>query len=1013
MKRLVEWLLRNQIAVLFGLGVLLFVSAWAFVELPKDVFPNAAFPRFQIIADAGFASLDTTELGMTRPLEEALKGVPDVQEVRSVTERGTSTIDLYLRWGADLNYDYQVAQVRVGEARPKLPPGASVSIIRMTTSTYPMSEYGLWSDRLNQKQLFTLAKYSMLPRLLGIDGLARLTFVGGQEPEVKVALDPKRLVEFNLDAGLVETAIDDANKADFIGKIGEGVDSWFVVGGTKLGGAADLKTVVVASRMGRPVLLGDVAQVTDSGARLRRVVTVNGHPGAFIDVLKQPTADALKVSQSMDARMAALVGGIAGLHFVRWDLSDFVRQSLQGIFLDILIGVLVILIIATLILRRLRYALPVILVMPLVLGLEFLVMRLLGQTVNIMTLGGLSAAIGIIADNAIVLTEHHIHFWGRPRQTNALAAAMEDIVPVTLWATLVTLIVFAPLTILSGVPGLFFGPLAVTLASTILLSLAVSVLVLPIFLKHLVENRPPLAPPTGGLFTFAEKRYHKALDGVLRHPKTLAASVGMAMVLALLVFTKVPSGFLPEWDEGDIVLDVIQPYGMGMAESNRLSCSLEAALRAFPEVDLLIRKTGTAQGQAFLPPNISEFQMQLSPERSRSTFAVMDAMRVRLTQAFPDAQFDFHQRLPDRLGDLTGEAKPIVVNVRAVDADAAALWAAAVAVQAALEKVDGLNGVEIGMPPSQPELEVAPRKSRLALLGLSAGDAYHYARLALFGEVATRLSKGLRLIPVRVDYQGNFRSQPASIGSIPVFTAGGGVVPLRTLAAWHMESRFPEIHHVNSSVVINVNAEISGRSLSAVVADVQAALARLRCNGVTFELAGNYKNQKTSFHELLRVLAGSVVLILAALFFVFESWRTALAVFFGTLASGSFVVFGLALSRVEFDVSSFTGLITVMGIVVNNGILVLEFVERERLPGVPIAAALRRGCAQRFRPVLITNLAAIAGFLPMALNLGSGGEVLRPFSVAMISGLVGSMAFSLLVMPVFYLLLRRKTWPSD
>lgn len=1012
MKKLVAWLLRNQVALIFATTVLMFASAWAFVQLPKDVFPNAAFPRFHLVADIGFSSLENTEINVTRPLEEAIKTVPDVHEVRSVTERGTSTIDIYLRWGANLQLDLQKVQARIDQVRASLPAGASIDLRRMTTSAYPLSEYGLWSDSLDLKQLYATVKYQAIPRLIGIDGVAGLTVVGGELPEVWVKLDPRKLVDYNLDASALEAALDQANRISFIGTVEQGPQALFVVGGRKLSDAQALKGVVVATRMGRPITLGDIAEVTDSSAQLRRIVSVNGHKGLIIDVRKQPEADALKVSAALDARMAEVAKELPGnLHVTRWDLSDFVRQSIRGILFDILLGVVIILAIVMLILRRFRFALPIVLVMPVVMVVEFLVMKLLGLTVNIMTLGGLSAAIGVIADNAIVLTENHVHFHGQPGQKDALAASLHDIVPITLWATAVTIVVFIPLSLLSGVPGLFFGPLATTLASTILLSLLVAVFILPVFLNYFVERQPvglahrsELAEE--GLFHGAKRLYQRVLERVLAQRGWLVAGVLGLALLAGWVFTRLPSGFLPEWDEGDIVLDSLQPTGTSIAEADRVSQKMETIVRQLPEQRLFIRKTGTGLGDAYLSPNNGELIILLKPNRKRSTFQVMDDLRARLTKALPNVGFDLHQILPDRLGDLTGEAKPIVVNV--FGNDLPALWKAAQDVHDRLEKVPGLNGVTVAMSPPQPEIQVKPDERRLSLLGLGPDAAFHYSQLALYGEEATALQHGIQSTPVRVFYAGNYLSNTASIAAIPIYTANGGVLPLGRLASYRQKSSYPDIHHKNGALEIDVNAEISGRSLSLVVADVQRALAGLKRPGVGFELAGSYKNQQTSFRQLLMVLGLSVVLILAALLFVFESWRTALAVFLGTLASGTFVIFGIGLSGIDFDVSSFTGLITVMGIVVNNGILVLYFVERNRRAGMEPMAAVKAACGLRFRPVLITNLAAIAGFLPMALNLGSGGEVLRPFSIAMISGLVGSMAFSLLVMPSFYLSLRKR-----
>jgi multidrug efflux pump subunit AcrB len=422
-----------------------------------------------------------------------------------------------------------------------------------------------------------------------------------------------------------------------------------------------------------------------------------------------------------------------------------------------------------------------------------------------------------------------------------------------------------------------------------------------------------------------------------------------------------------------------------------------------PEAEMFVRKTGTHLSAPFAAPTDGEIIILLKKDRKRSTDAIMDDLRDKVAARFPDLETDFHQILPDRLGDLTGQAKPIVVSV--TGNDFGQLWKAAHDIKDRLARVDGLNGVIVDMPAPQPEVRLTPDQSKLALLGLGGGDAFKYSQLALYGEVVSNFQRGMQLIPIREMYAGGFRSDPSGIPSIPVYTPNGGVLPLGRFMKMSQADQFPETHHKNGSLVVAVNAEISDRPLSDVVRDIRAALADLKNDNYSLELEGSYKQQQTSFRELLFVLAVSIVLILMFLLYIFESWLTSLAVFLGTVASASFVVFGIKLSGMEFDVSSFTGMIAVMGIVVNNGILVIDFAERFRNEGGGTLKALREACELRFRPVLITNLAAIAGFLPMALNLGSGGEVLRPFSVAMISGLVGSMFFSLVVMPVFYLAL--------
>ena len=1013
MKSFVTWLEKNRIALVFTAFLLCAAGLYSYTTLPKDVFPNSQFPRFQVIADIGFASLESTDVGVTRPLENALKTVPGVEEVRSVTERGTSTIDLYLKWGADLDQAYQYAQARISQARAELPAGASIDLVRMNTSAYPMSEYGVWSDTLTLKQLYSYIQYSAVPELIGADGVYRLDVTGGEEPEIWVKLDPEKVAKLNLDAAAIEAAVAQANNISFIGTVTGAGKTLFAVGGTRLAGAKDIGAVVVATRMGRPVPLREVADVAEGHGEVRRLVTINGHPGLFVDVMKQNDADGLKLSRDMDARFAKLEKESGGrIRVARWDLSDFVRGSIDGILTDIGLGILIILAIIYYVMVRLRYSLPIMLVLPVVLVAEFLAMKLLGQTVNIMTLGGLAAAIGIIADNAIVITENYVKF--RERGDAApLASSMHYIVPVTVWATLVSIVVFIPLNLLSGVSGLFFRPLAVTLATTIAISLAAAVCLLPVLIHYFVEmgGAPARAEEERALFVLLKKGYLKLLGLALRRAPAVAAGTLVLLAAAAFVFTRLPTGFLPEWDEGDIVFDYIAPSGASLAAVDAMAKKVEKLIADTPEAELSVRKTGTHMGTPYAPPNRGEIVILLKKDRDRSTAEVMEDLRGRSAKALPDLDADLHQILPDRLGDLTGNVKPIVVSVISGDLDKAR--AAAELVQAKLEKIDGLNGVLLDLPPAQPEIKVTPDQEKLSLLGLGSADAFRYSSLALYGEEMTSVQRGVQPVPVRAQYAGNFRGDRNAIAAIPVYTPNGGVLPLGRFTKFSVEDQVPEVHHQNGSIVVGVDAEIEGRSLGAVVKDVQAALATVPPGDYTLRLEGSYKEQQQSFAELLAVLGVSVVLILLLLLYIFESYLTSLAVFAGTLASATFVVFGLWLSGLEFDVSSFTGLITVLGIVVNNGILVIDFAERYRAEGMAPPEAVKAAGALRFRPVLITNLAAIAGFLPMALNIGHGGEVLRPFSVAMISGLVGSMFFSLTVIPALYLLLHGRPRPPE
>ncbi len=1008
MKKLVDWLDKNHLAIMFTVAVAAAASMYTYSQLPKDVFPDGDFPRFQIIADIGFASLNETEMNVTRPIEEAVKTVPGVVEVRSVTERGTSTIDLYLKWGTDLNQAFQYVQSKLNQVRSALPSHIDIDVVRMTTSAFPMSEYGIWSDTLDQKALYTIVRYSIIPKLIGIDGIYGLKVIGGEEPEVWIQFDPQQLIKYNLDTTAIGTAIDNANKVSFIGNVFKDRSAFFAIGGENVADVKQLGETVVASRMGKPIYLKDVAQVEDTYAEIRRIVSVNGHKGLVIDVQKQQDTDGVKLSRQLDEKFAELEKTFSGqLHVTKWDLSDFVSSSIHGILFDIVIGIVIILFIVSYVMNRFRYALPIILVLPVVIMFECLVVRLLGLTVNIMTLGGLAAAIGIIADNAIVITEHYVKHKAEGKTGNPLASSLSSIVPITVWATIVSIIVFIPLNILSGVSGLFFKPLAATLSTTIIISLLMAVLVIPVFINYFIEphTEDHAAVQERVVFTRMRTLYLRTLDIALRFRGAVVIVCSTLIVLGVVAFCKLPNGFLPEWDEGDIVLDYLAPTGTSIYGTDEMINKVEAIIKNIPEVKMYVRKTGTLLETPFAPANVGEIFILLHPHRNKTTFQVMDLLRDEVSKAIPELDMDLHQMLSDRLGDLRGTAKPIVVNIIGNDSDT--LREVGEKVKAKLETIPGLNDVLLDLPPPQKEIKVTADEANASLLGVGIGEVFHHAQLALHGEVISNLHRGLQTIPIRYFYGGDYRHHIEALADIPIYTPNGGILPLGKLATFTLVDRSPEVHHENGSLVVSVKAELSGRSLGDVVRDLRGSLSAMKDGRVSLELKGNYRDQQQSFRELLCVLLVSVVFILGILLFIFESYKTALAVFFGTVCSATFVIFGLLIARMEFDVSAFTGLITVMGIVVNNGILVMEFVERFRRDGKALTESIREAGRLRFRPVLITNLAAIAGFLPMALNIGHGGEVLRPFSIAMISGLIGSMFFSLVVMPLFYALLHQ------
>lgn len=1005
LENLIGWVVDRHFPLFFTLLLLIFTGIYSYYSLAKDVYPESRFPRFQVFADIGFGSIQETELNITVPIEQALRGVPGVESVVSVTERGTATIDLFMNWDTDLDEAYQYVQARINEIRSQLPPKVNLEINRISTSFYPMSEYGIWSEKLSLKELYSYVRYSVVPQLVGVEGVYSLSVIGGLEPEVWIKLNPEALAKYNLDPAMIEEAIRKANQTGFLGKVITHEKMFLGFGGEQLTSLSKIKNIVIGNRMGRAIYLKNIARIEDSHADTRRIVSIDSHKGLFIDVRKQENIDGLKLSGRLDAKFKeVLEQSDQKLHLVKWDLSDFVRESLSSVVISLGLGAILIIFITFYFLNRLRYAMPVILMLPLVVILEFIILKLFRQSINIMTLGGLAASLGILSDNATVLTENFIRAKNSGKKISARKTFVESsgvILPPMIAATFISIVIFFPLGLLGGVPGLFFKSLLFTLASTIVLSLLGTVFITPVLIRYFIgfkesgsgnEEDRKLVKKIGEI-------YGGLLAKALRHSNVVLAALIATVVLTGGLFFYVPRGFIPESDEGKIVMDYVAPEGISLEQVDVKIGKAIKTIHSIPEVNFLIRKSGTDLSSPYLSANKGEIIIVLKKKRKKDVWQVMEALQSKIEKEFPDIEFDLFQILPDRLGDLTGTRKPILINVIGNDMDENLRLAKKI--KQKLKKVKGLSGVLLDMPEATEEVKVEVDGARAQLLGLYGDDVSRYARIALYGEEITSMPIGLQSVPIAL----TFDRMPHSIGELeqlPVYTPEGGIVKLGNIARVFVQKEYAEHHHKNASPAVSVSAEISRRALSEVVADIKKELAQIKGKSSVIELSGDYKNQQQSFWELLMVLFMGTLMIFAALLFLFREYRTAGIVFIGSISSVSIIIPGLYISGTLFDVSSFTGIITIMGIVANNGILVMEFVESYRQRGQDIFSSLISAGTLRLRPVLITNLTTFAGFLPLALNAGGGGEILRPFATAIIFGLSGSVFFSLFIMPVLY-----------
>ncbi len=1002
MKRFIEGILGNKTAVIFITLTLLAMSIFVIFTLPEGVFPKANFPRILITADMGYTPLTDMEMSVTRPLENAVRTVEGVTIVRSTTSRGTADIDVFFNPKINLHQAYQLVNSKISEVRSELPSGVSIDITWETTSSFPMIGYSIYSDKRSLAELRTLAEYVIKPHLVGVKGIYKVVVLGGKIPEYWVVLKPEKLAAYKISPDDIKDALQSSNKVKFLGRISQEYKNRLGFAGKRLTNVNDIQNVVIRTRDGIPIYLKDVADVKSASMEQFVLTRSNWHPAVLFSIVRHPGANGVEVSKLVSQRLKKIKSSLpTDVKISKWyDLSDFVTKSIKTVAINLIIGIFLISFVVFLLLRSIKLSLPIIITMPLTLFFTFLGLRIFHLSINIMTLGGLTAALGILVANAIVVVENiERHRAEGERFNNALIFGTIEVIPPLLGATITTVIVFVPLIYLSGVSGMFFKPAALTLAIAIGISLLLAFSLTPLFTAGVLSSIKPARKKKIGRM---QNVYVRWLGRSLSNLSIIPVITLIIVIGSIIGAMHLKTGFLPSWDEGSIVMDYKMPPGTSLEETNRVATKIEDILKTIPEVKAYSRRTGYELGGYPLPPNRGDFLINLIPHRKRSVFQIMDELRTKIHQNIPGVWVNPFQVLSEALEEASGEEAPIVVKI--YGDNLSILEKVATTLRHKMQSIKGLTGVKLGVSKGAPEfnLDIYPEKA--ARVGLSPAKISREVKLALWGKVSTKIRKGLRLVGVRLKYPKSYYKHIEELNDLPIYSPYG-VIPLSTVAKVGLKKGTYEVMHENGSLLITITGQAQEKDLENVIKGIKSILKRTPTpSGITISLGGDYKKEARSFKELMRALIIAIFLIFAVLILEFKYWKPSLAIFLGTIFSFSFVVFGLLVFHTPFDVSSFMGMIASLGIVVNNGILLIDFAERYKREGTGLIEAINKAGRVRFRPILITTITTLTGFLPMLIS----ASILRPFAVAIISGLVGSLFFSLFVIPVLYYLFESK-----
>jgi CzcA family heavy metal efflux pump len=1006
--------LRQPLAILLCTIFLTAAGIYSLFNLPTAVYPEVAFPRIVILADSGGAPPDVITLLVTKPLEQALAGIPGMTRMRSHTIRGETEINLSFTDDTDIVSTFGLVQARVGAARANLPQDTDIEIERIAASSMPVISFSL-TGPYPASHLAELATYVVKPQISRLPGVWLVQVQSGDAREIHVDLDPDRLRSYDLTVTDVSDALQKRNVLTALGHGDFGHKQELYVLDARANSVDDLKNTVVADRPTGPVLVGDLGDVLDTVRDRTAVVTADDQQAVTISISRQESASAVTLSDEIHAALPAIqqaLGPDVKLTFV-YDQSTLVRDSMKGVRDAILIGIGLAVLVLAMFLRRLRPTLLGALSIPLALANSFLILTIFHQTLNLMSLGGLAIAVGLVIDDAVVILdgierEEERGYHG----AEATARAVRRLRGAVIGSTATTLVVFLPLGLLQGLTGDFFMALSIALGGAVAISLVVSLLVIPAIArrvelekdapatKEAAQKKPKQGP--GRL----ERSYDRAIKATLRRPVVAVVVALLLIPTGWLIYNHVESDFLPDMDEGGFVMDYYTPVGTSVDQANEIGRRIEKVLDDTPDVSHYARRLGAELGPAAATESSrGDISVELKPRGERRPIEdVMDDIRTNIEANIPGVRIEEAQIMQDALDDLAGSPRPI--EIKFFGDDPAKVTALA---QAAGQKLSGIPGlVELFDGTYDPtlELDAKPDPVLLSHLQLSPGDVSDELQADLYGELPTQILFGDRFVPVRVLLPDHLRLDPTQVGDLLIRTPDGQRVPLKAIARLTESTTPSELFRENQRPMVDLTASISGADLRSVSDAIAQRLSTLDVPpGYSYEIAGQAAMQADAFGRMVLVLILAIAGVLVVLVVQFRSLRAPFVILCAAPLSLAGALLALLITGTPLNVSSVMGFILLVGLVVKNGLILLDKTEALRRKGLDAASALRRAAESRLRPILMTTLCTLLGLLPLAAALGAGSELQRPLAIAVIGGLSLSTFVTLFFVPSLYRLL--------
>jgi CzcA family heavy metal efflux pump len=992
------------------LVIILLGGGFVYSKLQTSLFPEITFPKIKVIAEAGLQPVDKMMVTVTKPLENAIKQVPDLDYVRSTTSRGSCEISAFMDWDANIDLSQQRIESKINEIKSDLPAETQITVEKMNPSILPVMGYTLETHQLSNIELKQLALYTIKPFLSQVSGVSEVRIIGGKMKEYWLTLDARKMSSLSLTPDMLQAAISGTGFVKSNGYLSDYHFLYLTLTDATVHSSEDIGNIVVKNTGKRVILLKDVATVNVKEAVEYTRINANGREALLIAVIKQPNSNLIDISKAMETKVEELRKVLPKGVTIRpyYLQADFVNDAVRSVTDSLWIGLALAIFVAIIFLRSLKASTTILFTIPVTLCLTLIVMYAVGYTFNIMTLGAIAAAIGLIIDDAIVVVEqiHRTHE-EHPEEpsTTLVQKAIRYLFPAMLGSSVSTIVIFIPFVLMSGVAGAYFKVMTNTMIIILVCSFFVTWIGLPVIYlllspaRRVRSKKPKVEKP----HLVHRQRW---VSFFIRFPIISIAFMIALIVAVIYIYPRLETGFLPEMDEGSIVLDYSSPPGTSLEETDRMLREVEKTIVATPEVQAYSRRTGTEMGFFITEPNRGDYLIQLKKDRTKTTDDVIEDLRKQIEATQPALRIDFGQVIGDMLGDLMTSVQPIEIKV--FGNDQGQLHTLSKQISDVVSGTEGTADVFDGIVIAGPSVTIEPNYARLAQFGLTPAELQFQLQNSLEGNIVGTVPEKEQLTNIRMVYPGSRTLSVADIDRLQIFLPSGELKPITDLATVTVKSGDAEIQRENLQSMGVVTARLEGRDLGSTIKDIRQKVESrvVLPPGYHVEYGGAYADQQKSFSELLTILITASLLVFGVILFLYRKVAVALVILLVAVLGISGSYLALYLTKTALNVGSYTGLIMIVGIIGENAIFTyLQF--RDSLATQSVDDAVIYAISTRLRPKLMTALGAIIALLPLALGIGTGAQLHQPLAIAVIGGFVIALPLLLIVLPTLLRLLYR------